>query len=438
MVGAARKVALDCLMAGEKQGAWSDGYLRNAIRRAQLSGRDAALATQLTFGVLQNRILLDWHLSRLSSTAIDKLEPAVRDNLRLGLYQMSMLDRIPAHAAVNDAVELTKCYAKNPRAASFVNAVLRTFERECRQGLPQPDELWVRYSHPKWIVKEFACSVPTEELEELLKADNAQPPTQAQVNTLQTTTEELLRELEREGVKATAHPWMPNCLELEELGNLERLAAFQEGRFYVQDVAAKLSVLAAEPKHGMKVLDVCAAPGGKSVAAAIAMQDQGEIISCDLHSHKIKLISDAAARLKLNSIHAMERDGRKAVPEWEKRFDLVIVDAPCSGLGVIRKKPDIRYKDPKPLERLPEIQLDILKNAANYVRSGGVLLYSTCTVLSRENEAVVEAFLKENTDFACKSFTLHEPIGEVSSGMLTLWPHRYDTDGFFIAKLVKR
>lgn len=438
MVGTAREVALDCLMAGEKQGAWSDGYLRNAIRRAQLNGRDAALATQLTFGVLQNRILLDWHLSRLSSTAIDKLEPVVRDNIRLGLYQMSMLDRIPAHAAVNDAVELTKRYAKNPRAASFVNAILRAFERESRQKLQQPNELWVRYSHPEWLVKEFSCSLPREEVEELLKADNAQPPTQAQVNTLQTTTEELMHELESEGVKVTAHPWMPDCLELEELGNLERLSAFQEGRFYVQDVAAKLSVLAAEPKQGMRILDVCAAPGGKSVAAAIAMRDQGKIISCDIHPHKIKLISDAAERLKLKSIHAMECDGRKAVAGWENSFDVVIVDAPCSGLGVIRKKPDIRYKDPKPLERLPEIQLSILNNAAHYVRAGGVLLYSTCTILARENEAVVAAFLKENSDFACEAFTLPSPIGTVSTGMLTLWPHRYNTDGFFIAKLVKK
>lgn len=438
MVGAARKVALECLLAGEKQGAWSDGYLRNAIRRAQLSSRDAALATQLTFGVLQNRILLDWHLARLSSTAIDKLEPAVRDNLRLGLYQMSMLDRIPAHAAVNDAVELTKRYAKNPRAASFVNAILRAFDRECRQGLPQPEEIWIRYSHPEWLVKEFSCSLSAEELEAFLKADNAQPPTQAQVNTLLTTKEELLQELESEGVKTSVHPWMPNCLELEELGNLERLAAFQEGRFYVQDVAAKLSVLAAEPKRGMKILDVCAAPGGKSITAAIAMEDQGKIISCDIHPHKIKLISDAAERLRLKSIHAQECDGRKPMPEWEHQFDLVIVDAPCSGLGVIRKKPDIRYKDPKPLERLPEIQLSILNNAARYVRDGGVLLYSTCTVLSHENEAVVETFLQNNSDFAVQPFTLPDPIGEVRNGMITLWPHRYDTDGFFISKLVKR
>ncbi len=438
MKATAREVALNCLMAGEKQGAWSDGYLRNSIRRAELSSRDAALATRLTFGVLQNRILLDWHLARLSSTPIEKLEPSVRNSLRLALYQMSMLDRIPAHAAVNEAVNLTKRYAKNPKAASFVNAVLRSFTRELKNGLPQPQELDIRYSHPKWLVEEFSKSLPADELEAILAADNAQPPTQAQVNTLQTNTENLISELEELGVNATAHSWLPNCLELEELGNLEHLASFQQGKFYIQDVAAKLSVLAANPQPEMKVLDVCAAPGGKSFAAAIAMENKGQIISCDLHPHKIRLISEAAKRLGLTSIQAMEKDGRKFEAEWENQFDLVIVDAPCSGLGVIRKKPDIRYKDPTPLEHLPQIQREILRNTSKYVRHGGILLYSTCTILQRENEDVVRDFLQQQNDFSPVPFTLPTPIGTVDSGMITLWPHRHQTDGFFIAKLLKK
>lgn len=438
MAATAREVALNCLIAGEKQGAWSDGYLRNSIRRAELNSRDAALATKLTFGVLQNRILLDWHLSRLSSTPIDKMEPAVRDNLRLGLYQMSMLDRIPPHAAVNEAVKLTKRYVKNPKAASFVNAILRSFEREMKNGLPQPKDLYVRYSHPEWLVKEFAKALPADELEALLIADNDQPPTQAQVNTLLTTSDELLEELKSYGVNASAHSWLPNCLELEDLGNLEHLKAFQEGKFYIQDAAAKLSVLAANPKPEMKVLDVCAAPGGKSFATAIAMENHGSIISCDLHPHKIRLISESAEQLGLTIIKAMEKDGRKFEPKWENQFDLVIVDAPCSGLGVIRKKPDIRYKDPAPLARLPQIQREILQNASKYVRPGGILLYSTCTVLQRENEAVVYDFLQQQPDFSLTAFTLPNPIGTIDSGMITLWPHRHHTDGFFIAKLIKK
>lgn len=438
MAATAREVALNCLIAGEKQGAWSDGYLRNSIRRAELNSRDAALATKLTFGVLQNRILLDWHLSRLSSTPVDKMEPAVRDNLRLGLYQMSMLDRIPPHAAVNEAVKLTKRYVKNPKAASFVNAILRSFEREMKKGLPQPKDLFVRYSHPEWLVKEFAKALPADELEALLIADNDQPPTQAQVNTLLTTSDELLEELKSYGINASAHSWLPNCLELEDLGNLEHLKAFQEGKFYIQDAAAKLSVLAANPKPKMKVLDVCAAPGGKSFATAIAMENHGSIISCDLHPHKIRLISGSAEQLGLTIIKAMEKDGRKFEPKWENQFDLVIVDAPCSGLGVIRKKPDIRYKDPAPLARLPQIQREILQNASKYVRPGGILLYSTCTVLQRENEAVVYDFLQQQPDFSLTAFTLPNPIGTIDSGMITLWPHRHHTDGFFIAKLIKK
>lgn len=437
MAVSAREVALDCLLAGERQGAWSDGYLRNAIRRAGLDSRDAALATQLVFGVLQNRILLDWHLSRLSSVPVDKLEPAVRAALQLGIYQLGFLDKIPPHAAVNESVGMAKVHSRNPKAASLVNAVLRTFEREGREDRPQPEELWIRYSHPEWLVSELSQTVPAGELEAVLTADNTQPPTQAQVNTIRANVDDLIQELEAEGIGVTRHTWIPNCLELEGVGNLERLAAFREGRFYIQDGAAKLSVLAASPIPGMRVLDVCGAPGGKSFAAAIEMENQGEIISCDLHPHKIKLISGGAARLGLTSIAAMEKDGKQFDGTWENSFDLVIVDAPCSGLGVIRKKPDIRYKDPSSLAGLPKVQEDILSNASRYVRPGGVLLYSTCTVLTRENEAVVRALLDSTTDFTLEPFGLPGPIGAVKNGMVTLWPHRHNTDGFFIAKLRK-
>lgn len=430
----AREVALDCLLAGEGQGAWSDGYLRNTIRKAGLDSRDAALATQLTYGVLQNRILLDWHLSRLSSTPVDKLEPVVRNALRLGLYQLGFLDKIPPHAAVNESVSMIKTRVRNPKAAALVNAVLRSFERERQGKRVQPEELWLKYSHPEWLVEEFSHVLPREELEALLEADNTQLSIQAQVNPLRTTAEELMKELEGAGVKVTCRPWLPDCLELEGAGNLERLSAFQEGRFYIQDAAAKLSVLAAKPVPGMRVLDVCGAPGGKSFAAAIEMRDQGEIISCDLHAHKIKLISTGAARLGLTAITAMEKDGRKFDADWEDGFDLVIVDAPCSGLGVIRKKPDIRYKDPAPLEGLPKVQREILSNASRYVRPGGSLLYSTCTLLHRENEDVVKSFLDARDDFKTEPFAL-PGIGRVDAGMVTLWPHRHDTDGFFIAKL---
>lgn len=437
MGASAREVALNCLVAGERQGAWSDGYLRNAIRRAELNGRDAALCTRLAFGVLQNRMLLDWHIGRLSSTPTEKLESAVLDCLRLGVYQMLFLDRVPVHAAVNESVALTKRYARNPRAAALVNAVLRAFDRAKEEGLPQPEELSVRYSHPDWLVKEFSRTLSSEELEALLAADNAQPPTQAQVNTLKTTQLALMEELTGAGVAAAPHPWLPHCLELEGTGNLEELSAFREGRFYVQDAAARLAVLASGAEQGMAVLDACAAPGGKSFAAAIQMEGRGEILSCDLHPHKKKLIEDGARRLGVKCVTAAVMDGRKFDPALEGRFDLVITDVPCSGLGIIRKKPDIRYKDPAALEALPAIQRDILANVSRYVRPGGTLLYATCTLLRRENEDVVDWFIGKDNSFTPEPFALPGPIGQ-TGGMVTLWPHRHGTDGFFIAKLRRK
>lgn len=437
MGASAREVALQCLLAGERQGAWSDGYLRNAIRKAGLTGRDAALCTHLAFGVLQNRLLLDWHIERLSATPLKKLEPAVWNCLRLGIYQMLFLDRIPPHAAVNESVALTKKYSRNPRSAALVNAVLRAFDRVRGEGLPQPEELSVRYSHPEWLVKEFSHTLSMEEVEALLSADNAQPLIQAQVNTLKTTQEALVQELEATGHTAKSHPWLPNCLELEGMGNLEELPAFREGRFYVQDAAARLAVLASGAAPGMEILDACAAPGGKSFAAAISTDCKANILSCDIHPHKQRLIRQGAQRLGISSITAAVMDAKRFDPALERRFDLVIADVPCSGLGIIRKKPDIRYKAPEPLEGLPQVQRDILSNVARYVKPGGTLLYATCTLLHRENEAVVEWFLEREPGFTLEPFTLPGPVGTVE-GMVTLWPHRHGTDGFFIAKLHRR
>lgn len=433
----AREVALSCLLAGEKQGAWPDGYLRNAIRRAGLDRRDAALCTRLVFGVLQNRMLLDWHIARLCTTPMEKLEPAVLNCLRLGAYQLLFLDRVPVHAAVNESVALSKKYSRNPRAYALVNAVLRALDRAGKESLPQPEELSLRYSHPQWLVKEFSRTLPAEELEALLTADNTQPPTQAQVNSLKTTPEALSKGLEEAGVTVRTHPWLPGCLELEDTGNLETLPTFQKGEFYIQDAAARLAVMAAGAEPGMRVLDACAAPGGKSFAAAIQMEDRGSILSCDLHPHKIALIEEGARRLGLQSITAAVKNGRVFDPELEGKFDLVITDVPCSGLGIIRKKPDIRYKDPAPLEGLPAVQRDILSNTARYVRPGGVLLYATCTLLRRENEDVVEWFTEKDKDFTLEPFSLPGDI-PAPEGMVTLWPHRQGTDGFFIAKLRRR
>ena len=430
----ARRVALDCLVACEKQGAWSDGYLRRAIREAGLDSRDAGLCSQIAFGVQQNLLLLDWHLNCFSNTPVDKLESAIRADLRLGLYQLLFLDRVPAHAAVSESVSLAKVCSRNPRAASLVNAVLRAAQRAKEGGLPQPESLSIRYSHPQWLVEEFARCLPQEELEALLQADNDPPDTCAQVNTCRFSTEEVLEALREEGIGAQPHPWLPDCLLLRGTGDLERCRAFQDGMLYIQDAAARLAVLAAGPREGMRVLDACAAPGGKSFAAAMAMADRGEIRSYDIHPKKSGLIQTGAERLGLNSITAGAMDAKVFKEDFEGKFDLVMADVPCSGLGIIRKKPDIRYKDPETLKGLPQVQMEILANVAHYVRPGGVLLYATCTLLKRENEGVVEQFLAKEKDFTLENFELSGPIGR-APGMLTLWPHRHGTDGFFMAKL---
>lgn len=405
-----RQAALLALTACRRNGAWSDGALKEVC--TGLDRREAALASRLCYGVLQNRMLLDFQLSNFVK---GKLQPNVRDILRLALYQIRFMDKIPNSAAVNEAVEQTK-RSGNPQAARLVNGVLRSILRA--DNLPEPDDLATKYSHPQELVdllqKEYG-----EKTEALLRSHNEAPPTVLQVNTLKTTTQEVLSELE-----ATYDP-VHDCIALTGGGNLQDLPPFRDGRVYVQDTAAKLAVVAADLQPGMRVLDCCAAPGGKSFAAAIAMQNRGELISCDIHMHKIDLIEKGAERLGIEILTARLQDASLFVPEWEEKMDTVLCDVPCSGLGVIRKKPDIRYKDLKPTERLPELQGKILANQSRYVKPGGVIVYSTCTILRRENEAVVEEFLKEHPDFSAEHSRTYLPCDD-------------GTDGFFVCKLRRK
>lgn len=433
----AREAALLALTACERQGAWADGTLKKILRETGLDSREAGLATRLCFGVLQNRMWLDFHLSQFSSTSLDQLDCCVLGALRLGTYQMLCMDRVPVHAAVNESVNLARKYAKNPRAAGLVNGVLRALERS-KGELAQPEDWSIRYSHPKWLVDALDQALGGVGTQALLAANNAPPPTVAQVNALRFSTEEVLSLLKKEGIEAQRHPWVPDCLLLQGTGNLEQCSAFQAGAFLVQDSGAKLAVLAAGPEPGMRVLDVCAAPGGKSFAAAIRMGDQGKICSCDIHPHKERLIQAGARRLGISMIRTAIQDGKKRRPEWENSFDLVLADVPCSGLGIIRKKPDIRYKAPKPLEGLPDVQRAILDNVSAYVRPGGVLFYATCTLLERENDAVTKDFLDRHSNFTLEYFQLPDPIGGVERGAITLWPHLHGTDGFYFAKLRRK
>lgn len=389
--------------------------------------RDAALASRLCYGVLQNRMLLDYWITAFAK---GKLQPAVQDILRLAVYQLRFMDKIPASAAVNEAVEQTKRLA-NPAAARLVNGVLRSM---LRTEPPMPSDMATKYSHPQALVDLYTEQFGAETTERLLQSHNEAPQTVLQVNTLISNTQQVLDALKQQGAQAQNHPWLEDCITVSGTGNLEQLDAYKNGWFYAQDAAAKLAVQAAGLQSGMQVLDCCAAPGGKSFAAAIAMRNEGKLFSCDIHAHKLKLIENGASRLHISIISTRLQDAALPVEDWRGKMDAVLADVPCSGLGVIRKKPDIRYKEPEQTERLPELQRAILTQQAAYVRPGGVLIYSTCTVLRRENEAVAERFLQDNPDFSAE--TVHYPArsGIDDAAMTTLLPCDHGTDGFFICK----
>ena len=432
----ARETALNALIACRRTQGWSNAVLKDCIRRDKLDARDAALATRLCYGVVQNRGKLDFYLAQLLKGSVKKLHPAVRDILHMGLYQLYELDKIPDSAAVNESVRLARKYGP-PGCEKLVNAVLRNAARS-KDALAQPTSFEDKYSHPAELVALLKAALPKGTLESVLQADNEAPETVIQVNTLKTTRDVLLERLGAEGVEARPHGWMENCLVLSNTGSLEQLPSFREGLYYVQDPASKLSVLCAELRPGMNVLDCCAAPGGKSFAAAMAMAGQGHILSCDVHPHKIALIENGAARLGICNLKAQLQDASAYVPEWEEKFDAVIVDAPCSGLGIIRKKPDIRYRDLKQTQELSELQKKILWNQASYVKKGGLLLYSTCTLLPRENEQVVQAFLEAHPEFFLEKLPLPPEFPENETGMLTLIPGQHDTDGFFISRMRRK
>lgn len=422
----AREAALTALERCRRSGAWSQETVDSAITKYALDGRSAALASNICLGTLQNADLLDFYIDSYSSS---KIEPKVRDILRTAVYQLCFMDRIPHSAAVNEAVRLCRDTGFG-RASGFTNAVLRKISANLDE-LPEipdkgtPKHLSIKYSHPLWLAEKLTAEKGYDFTEAYFAADNTAPDTVIQINTLKTSAQELVSAVPG----AKKHPWLGDALIVS--GSIKELYGFDGGLFYVQDAAARCAVSIAELKPGMKVLDACAAPGGKSFAAAIDMHNKGEILSCDIHEKKLRLVRDGAKRLGIDIINTEEHDARMP---FDGEFDAVIADIPCSGLGVIRKKPDIRRKAEADISELPAIQRDIANRLARNVKRGGVLIYSTCTVLHEENEDIVEAFLRENADFSAESFYL--PNGTFcESGMHTFWPNVDGTDGFFVSKL---
>ncbi len=430
----ARNAVLRALTVCRKNGGWSDAVLKEEIKNARLSQRDAAFATALFYGILQNQALLDYEINLLL-TGRKHLQPVLRDILRLAIYQLQFMNRVPDSAAVHEAVEQAK-KKFSLREAGLCNAVLRNFLRK-KDTLELPEDYAIRYSHPAELVNLIRESVG-EKLEPILRADNSSPETTVIVNSLKTTPKRLAHSLAETGVSVTPHPWLSGCFLLRGTGNLEQLPAFREGLFQVQDAAARLAVDVLAPQPGENVLDLCAAPGGKSMAAAMHMKNQGTILACDIHRGKLEEIQKAASRLGVSIVETVENDALEFRRTWEKQFDIVIADVPCSGLGVIRKKPDIRYKNVKAIETLPALQKEILAQAGRYVRPGGRLLYSTCTILQRENEMVAEGFFKQHPEFSAVPFSVPEPLSCQSTGMLSLYQGLDDCDGFFLSVMRKQ
>lgn len=433
-----REIALDALTAWQAGGIWSAKKLSDAIKSSKLDRRDAGLVTFLTGGVLQNLYLLDYNIGIHSKIKPRKLETRVLSILRLGVFQLLFAKSIPANAAVNESVAL--CTGRNKRSKGYVNAVLRAVSRAGGVTDPQIQDpikyLSVKYSHPEWICKELVEEYGYSFAELALAENNQVPPVTLQVNTVFTTVQDVIDSLEKDQVDVSRNKVLESALDITNSGPIDSLEGYKSGYFWVQDASSMLAVTALSPKPGSSLLDICAAPGGKTFAAYVLAGGKLRGVSSDIHPGKLELIREGANRLGFDPDVTLS-DATVFREDLVNSFDYIICDVPCSGLGIVRKKPDIRYNSEESVGELPQLQHLILTNASKYLKAGGTLLYSTCTWRSAENSQVVERFLQENRGFSMVNYELPPPIGRVETGKMTLWPHLFGVDGFFICLLRK-
>ncbi len=431
----ARALALQILNRTDSAGQYTNLALDAALKKSNLSAPDKALVTILVYGVTERRLTLDYLADALSSRPIETLDGTVRNLVRMGLYQLCYLDRIPAHAAVGETVALAP-----RRARGFVNAVLREYTRRGNE-VPFPDRgsdlyryLSVTYSIPVPLCKKFVDIFGIERAESVMQAFGHTPPVTLRVNTLKNSPEQFTGELCALGYRVQVSDVLESALTVSDFvpSGSPQLA---EGQAFVQDLASQICVQVLDAQPGDFVIDACACPGSKTFGTAIKMNNEGNILACDLHQSKLSLISAGAERLGISIIRVRERDARAHDPALRGMADRVLCDVPCSGFGVLAKKPEIRYKNLADAAALPDIQYAILENCCRYVKDGGVLVYSTCTIFPEENEQNVARFLALHPEFAPEDFC----VGSITSegGMLTLMPDVHGTDGFFIAKLRK-
>ncbi|XEC96979.1 16S rRNA (cytosine(967)-C(5))-methyltransferase RsmB [Paenibacillus tarimensis] len=449
----AREVALDTLHKIERDKAYSNLQLNRALEGAGLSRADVGLATELVYGTIQRQGTLDYWLAKFVAKGLEKLEPWVRQLLRMSVYQLVYLDRVPPHAAVNEAVQIAKRRG-HAGIAGMVNGVLRNMLRRREElALPEggtPEErIALQHSHPLWLVERWIAAFGEKTAEAMCAADNEPPRASIRINPLRSSVPEAIERLRGQGCVAERSELAPSGIVASCGGNLADTDGYRDGWWTVQDESSMIVAEAADPQPGMQVLDCCAAPGGKTTHLAEKMNDEGRIWANDLHPHKMKLIEGQAERLGLTCIRTMSSDAGELAGRFPpESMDVVLLDAPCSGLGVIRRKPEVKWtKTMDDILSVAEVQQRLLHAAAGLVRPGGVLIYSTCTVERMENEDQVERFLAEHPEFVPDPQwppELLERLREAGaftgdfSGMIQLLPHHFDSDGFFIAKLRKR
>ena len=428
-----REAVYRSLIRIEKEKKYSSLELDSVISDMDLQGNDKAFFTTLLYGVIERKITLDYIISVYSNRPLNRLDLATVVILRLGLYQLFFLDRVPISAAVNESVKLAARYSS--RSKAFINSILRKAALEKEIPLPDKERDFLFYLSVKYSLPSSICSIWQHDYsefgEDFLSFVNSSPFITLRVNTLKCTMEDVCKKFSNVSQKCSLAPSGVKLTSRVPISELE----LENGKYFVQDEASQMAVEVLGAEKGETVIDVCACPGGKSFGAAIDMENCGRVYSLDIHKSKLSLISSGAKRLGIDIIIPREHDSSSAICELLGSADRVICDVPCSGLGVIAKKSDLRYKDLDDLASLSELQYKILCSSAGYLKEGGVLVYSTCTLHKAENEDIVNKFLSEHSGFSLAPFI----VGKIScQGMLTLFPHIHSTDGFFIAKIVKQ
>lgn len=440
----ARQAAVEALIRVHREGSYSNITLDSLLNINKFGAADKALVSRLFYGVIERQLTLDYILSAHSRIKLKKMHPTVLELLRAGCYQLVYMDKIPASAAVNESVKLARIM-RQERSAGFINAVLRAVERDRGHWLDHLEEntqgLSVRTSCPVELISLWQGAYGNTMAKAIAESVNEAPPVTLRINTLKITTDEFFDKLEKENIVYSKHPYLDACVTITDTAGLNWLAKTMENCYYHQDTASQLCCRALEPNPGEYIADVCAAPGGKSLTTAQAMENQGEILSCDIYPAKCDTIKKRAQELGITIVHTAVRDASLPCAESLKgRFDRVLCDAPCSGLGAIRRKPEIRYKPLDSFSKLPELQSAILHQSAQLLRIGGVLQYSTCTLNPAENEEVAGKFLNEHPDFKPRLLPLKECYAELNaqpSYQITLFPPVHHTDGFYIASFIK-